>query len=41
MWQAWFLCGEFMATVLGEEIDVLAKAKRAIAGDYAPSEAEP
>ena len=30
-----------MATVLGEEIDVLAKAKRAIAGDYAPSEADP
>ncbi len=30
-----------MATVLGEEIDVLAKAKRAIAGDYAPSDAEP
>ena len=30
-----------MATVLGEEIDVLAKAKRAIAGDYAPSETEP
>ena len=29
-----------MATVLGEEIDVLAKAKRAIAGDYAPSDAE-
>ena len=30
-----------MATVLGEEIDVLAKAKRSIAGDYAPSDAEP
>ena len=30
-----------MATVLGEEIDVLAKAKRAIAGDYAPNDAEP
>ena len=29
-----------MATVLGDEIDVLAKAKRAIAGDYAPSESE-
>ena len=29
-----------MATVLGEESDVLAKAKRAIAGDYAPSDAE-
>ena len=29
-----------MATVLGEEIDVLAKAKRAIAGDYAPSDIE-
>lgn len=29
-----------MATVVGEEIDVLAKAKRAIAGDYAPSEDE-
>ena len=30
-----------MATVLGEEIDVLAKAKRAIAGDFSPSDAEP
>ena len=30
-----------MATVLGDEIDVLAKAKRAIAGEYAPSEGEP
>ena len=30
-----------MATVVGEEIDVLAKAKRAIAGDYAPCEDEP
>ena len=30
-----------MASVLGEEIDVLAKAKRAIAGDYAPSDTEP
>ncbi len=29
-----------MATVLGEEIDVLAKAKRALGGDYAPSENE-
>jgi len=29
-----------MATVVGEEIDVLAKAKRAIAGDYAPSDDE-
>ena len=29
-----------MATVLGDEIDVLAKAKRAIAGDFAPSEAD-
>jgi DnaK suppressor protein len=29
-----------MATVVGEEIDVLAKAKRAIAGDYTPSEDE-
>ena len=29
-----------MATVLGEEIDVLAKAKRAIAGDYVPSDSE-
>lgn len=30
-----------MATVLGEEIDVLAKAKRAIAGDYTPGDSEP
>lgn len=30
--------GEFMATVIGEEIDVLAKAKRALGGDYTPSE---
>ena len=30
-----------MATVLGDEIDVLAKAKRAIAGDFAPSETDP
>ena len=30
-----------MATVLGDEIDVLAKAKRAIAGEYAPGESEP
>ena len=30
-----------MATVVGEEIDVLAKAKRSIAGDYAPNEDEP
>ena len=29
-----------MATVLGDEIDVLAKAKKAIAGDYAPSDSE-
>lgn len=29
-----------MATVLGDEIDVLAKAKRAIAGDYVPSDSE-
>jgi DnaK suppressor protein len=29
-----------MATVMGDEIDVLAKAKRAIAGDYMPSENE-
>ena len=27
-----------MATVLGEEIDVLAKAKRALGADYAPSD---
>jgi DnaK suppressor protein len=31
----------WMATVLGDEIDVLAKAKRAIASDYVPSESEP
>ncbi len=30
-----------MATVLGDEIDVLAKAKRAIAGEYVPSDDEP
>lgn len=30
-----------MTTVLGEEIDVLAKAKRAIGGDYTPGEDEP
>jgi len=30
-----------MATVLGDEIDVLAKAKRALGGDYAPAEDEP
>ncbi|MEQ1496893.1 MAG: RNA polymerase-binding protein DksA [Novosphingobium sp.] len=30
-----------MATVLGEEIDVLAKAKRAIAGDFVPSDSDP
>ena len=29
-----------MASVLGDEIDVLAKAKRAIAGDYTPGEGE-
>jgi DnaK suppressor protein len=29
-----------MATVAGDEIDVLAKAKRAIAGDYAPTDGE-
>ena len=29
-----------MATVLGEEIDVLAKAKRALGGDYTPSDHE-
>ena len=29
-----------MATILGDEIDVLAKAKRAIAGDYMPSDTE-
>jgi DnaK suppressor protein len=31
----------WMATVLGDEIDVLAKAKRAIASDYVPGESEP
>lgn len=30
-----------MATMLGDEIDVLAKAKRAIAGDYTPSDRDP
>jgi DnaK suppressor protein len=30
-----------MATALADEIDVLAKAKRAIGGDYVPSEDEP
>ena len=30
-----------MATVLGDEIDVLAKAKRAIGSDYVPTDAEP
>lgn len=30
-----------MTTVLGEEIDVLAKAKRAIAGNYVPAETDP
>jgi DnaK suppressor protein len=30
-----------MATVLSDEIDVLAKAKRAIGGDYAPRDDEP
>lgn len=30
-----------MATVLGDDIDVLAKAKRAIAGDYVPNDGEP
>lgn len=30
-----------MATMLGDEIDVLAKAKRAIAGDYTPSDSDP
>src|SRR4030095_9008025 len=30
-----------MATALADEIDVLAKAKRAIGGDYAPHEDEP
>jgi DnaK suppressor protein len=29
-----------MATVLGDEIDVLAKAKRALSSDYIPNEAE-
>ena len=30
-----------MATVLADEIDVLAKAKRALAGDYVPGDDEP
>jgi DnaK suppressor protein len=30
-----------MATALGDEIDILAKAKRTIGGDYVPSESEP
>jgi DnaK suppressor protein len=30
-----------MATVAGEEIDVLAKAKRSIGGDYTPNDDEP
>ena len=30
-----------MATVLADEIDVLAKAKRALAGDYQPGDDEP
>ena len=30
-----------MATVLADEIDVLAKAKRALAGDYLPGDDEP
>jgi DnaK suppressor protein len=30
-----------MATVLADEIDVLAKAKRALAGDYVPADDEP
>ena len=30
-----------MASILGEEIDVLAKAKRALGGDYTPGENEP
>ena len=30
-----------MATVLADEIDVLAKAKRALSGDYVPSDDEP
>ena len=30
-----------MATVLADEIDVLAKAKRALSGDYLPHDAEP
>lgn len=30
-----------MATALADEIDVLAKAKRAISGDYVPSDDEP
>jgi DnaK suppressor protein len=30
-----------MATVMGDEIDVLAKAKRALASDYVPLETDP
>jgi DnaK suppressor protein len=30
-----------MTTVLGDDIDVLAKAKRALAGDYVPSDKDP
>jgi DnaK suppressor protein len=30
-----------MAGVLGDEIDVLAKARRAMPGDYVPSDDEP
>ena len=30
-----------MVTVLGDEIDVLAKAKRAISSDYVPNDGEP
>lgn len=30
-----------MATVLGDEIDVLAKAKRSLGSDYVPDESEP
>ncbi|MDP3675699.1 MAG: RNA polymerase-binding protein DksA [Novosphingobium sp.] len=30
-----------MATILADEIDVLAKAKRALAGDYLPGDDEP
>ena len=30
-----------MPTAFADEIDVLAKAKRAIGGDYVPSDAEP